>query len=376
MSRRPSALLTVALVVAAAAAPGCRCAAFHVLDAYRCDADVQCSPDRVCGATAGGERFCVVPEGCTEGAPCDDGLFCTVGDVCTGGICAGVTNSCSDANDCTADSCSEDSDTCTYANVIDGNTCFAAGGCLGNGTCQSGVCGNAVPEPPGTACDDDDACTSADACDGGGACVGTAVACDDGNSCTDDGCDPAVGCTTTPLADSSACNDGVACTAGEVCAAGVCGGGLPPDCSTLDDACHVGACVEGAGGCAATPRPDGTACDDGNVCTGGDVCALGACAGNPFTVNGSPCDDGNSCTQSDSCVLGACMGTLVDADFDGYSPLPGCGPAVDCNDGNFFVNPGVAEVDGGGGCNDFVCNDGVDNDCDGLTDCGGDPGCT
>lgn len=41
-----------------------------------------------------------------------------------------------------------------------------------------------------------------------------------------------------------------------------------------------------------------------------------------------------------------------------------CGP-VDCDDTNAAVNPGVAEV----------CDDIIDNDCDGTSDCGNDPDC-
>jgi len=52
-------------------------------------------------------------------------------------------------------------------------------------------------------------------------------------------------------------------------------------------------------------------------------------------------------------------GQCTDNDGDGYYAEGGeCGPA-DCNDSNPGINPGAAEI----------CNDGVDNDCDGYTDC-------
>jgi hypothetical protein len=53
-----------------------------------------------------------------------------------------------------------------------------------------------------------------------------------------------------------------------------------------------------------------------------------------------------------------CFGNLVDADGDGYDV------SMDCNDNNQWVNPGQIEE----------CNNGVDNDCDGLIDedCGFD----
>ncbi len=50
-----------------------------------------------------------------------------------------------------------------------------------------------------------------------------------------------------------------------------------------------------------------------------------------------------------------------DTDGDGYPALP-CGN--DCNDADYFINPGSKEN----------CQDGKDNDCDGLTDCN-DPDC-
>lgn len=47
-----------------------------------------------------------------------------------------------------------------------------------------------------------------------------------------------------------------------------------------------------------------------------------------------------------------------DNDNDGYNAeTTGCGP-VDCNDGDYAVNPGAAEF----------CGDSVDNDCDGFVD--------
>lgn len=48
----------------------------------------------------------------------------------------------------------------------------------------------------------------------------------------------------------------------------------------------------------------------------------------------------------------------TDADGDGYSPTGGDCGAIDCNDNNWGINPGAAEI----------CNDSLDNDCDGTTD--------
>ena len=75
-------------------------------------------------------------------------------------------------------------------------------------------------------------------------------------------------------------------------------------------------------------------CDDGNPCTN-DSCVSGVCQ---HINNTNACSDGNPCTTNDACSGGACVG----------------GP------------PSATE---------FVCNDGVDNDCDLLTDCA-DSNCT
>jgi hypothetical protein len=57
--------------------------------------------------------------------------------------------------------------------------------------------------------------------------------------------------------------------------------------------------------------------------------------------------------------------TCTDADKDGYFAQSNCGTSVDCNDANIAINPGAIEV----------CNDGIDNDCDGKIDCA-DSDCT
>ncbi len=56
----------------------------------------------------------------------------------------------------------------------------------------------------------------------------------------------------------------------------------------------------------------------------------------------------------------------TDGDSDGYYAESGCGSEVDCNDNDVSINPGAGEV----------CEDGVDQDCDGRdASCGGsDPG--
>jgi Putative metal-binding motif/Right handed beta helix region len=89
-----------------------------------------------------------------------------------------------------------------------------------------------------------------------------------------------------------------------------------------------------------------------------------------YELGASDCGDG-ICEGGESCAsceadCGVCVG-CVDGDGDGYGD-PGstqCDhPETDCDDGDGDVHPGATEV----------CADGVDNNCDGMTD-GQDPVC-
>ncbi len=102
-------------------------------------------------------------------------------------------------------------------------------------------------------------------------------------------------------------------------------------------------------------------CDDGDLCTVGDICSGGVCV--------SSCDDLDPCTM-DRCDSGTglCVNDpIVPCCSDG-SCDPGedqCSCSADCG------LPPVTETD---------CTDGIDEDCDGDTDCGdtdcsGDPDC-
>ncbi len=85
---------------------------------------------------------------------------------------------------------------------------------------------------------------------------------------------------------------------------------------------------------------DGDACDDGFVCTQDDTCSGGVCVGADVS-----CDDGLACT-TDSCAeaMGGCVN----------EPVPTGGPEAYQGDPE--------------------CDNGLDDDCDGLTD-GDDPDC-
>ena len=187
--------------------------------------------------------------------------------------------------------------------------------------------------------------------------------CEDYRICPDylDIC-PGIGCVN--LQDDprhcGSCDN--ACAGGEECREGECIG--TDRCSAGLIRC-AGACVDPASdgsNCGAC----GNSCDDGNECTG-DECVAGVCVND--NLDGRSCDDGDDCSMNDECRGGACRGEPLDADGDGYVSAA-CG-GDDCDDERAEVNPGLEEDRVPGGP---LCTDGIDNDCDGLTD-GEERGC-
>ena len=97
--------------------------------------------------------------------------------------------------------------------------------------------------------------------------------------------------------------------------------------------------------------------------------ALEACNGVDDDCDGVVDEGDGGCGAGSVCVLSSCYVLPVDADGDGYDNAnPGDfgddGLPKDCNDNNANVNPGALEA----------CN-GVDDDCDGVVDEGGDDYC-
>ncbi|MDI7266580.1 MAG: hypothetical protein QME96_01125, partial [Myxococcota bacterium] len=332
-----------------------------------CEADPDCEDGNPCTIDScdGGACRTTLVE---DGTVCDDGLYCTVGQTCRAGACAGGGGrDCSHvASRCNIGSCNEER------------------GC------------HAVPFGDGMPCDDRLYCTVGDTCSGGTCAGGSSRDCSPaGDACNLGSCDEtARACIRTTLPDGAPCDDGRYCTVGDRCMTGVCGGASPRDCSALQDQCNTGACDETGSTCVAVPRPNDTACNDGLRCTTADVCTGGICAGaavdcSTFTDQcntgrcdeargchgdplpaATPCNDGRYCTVGETCTTGACGGgSPRDCNDPDPCTTDSCNEGAGQCDNVLTPRPGLESPPGSP-----VCSDGIDNDCDRLTDAA-DPDC-
>jgi len=261
---------------------------------------------------------------CQQDSDCDNGLWCDGDEVCINGVCQSGTRDCNDSDICTQDICNEDLDACEHPPVTEPP---GTEGPVGETTCDDGIDNDCDGLTDGA----DPACVSCQA----------DADCEDNNACTTDTCDTDTSlCVNTPVDDGETCDDGLFCTVGDVCTGGRCGG-TSRDCSSLTNQCNQGICDEDGNQCLAQPANEGQTCDDGLYCTLGETCQAGVCTGDTQR----DCQDDDSCTQ-DRCdeTSNSCQHVLV--------PRPG---------------QESLNIDG-------TCTDGLDNDCDLLTD-GDDPDC-
>lgn len=144
--------------------------------------------------------------------------------------------------------------------------------------------------------------------------------------------------------DADACNFDIDCDDLNACTVDRCQLGhcvsTPKDCQHVDDDCVEGVCDSVTGECRPTNKPDNTVCSDGFFCTVEDRCLSGVCVGYE-----------RDCQDNDPCTLDVC-----DEDFDLCQNPPG--------------GAGVTETN----TEDGTCYNGLDDDCDGLTD-NFDPSC-
>lgn len=157
----------------------------------------------------------------------------------------------------------------------------------------------------------------------------------------DPGCGAAVGvcsenrCIYPPAENGTACDDGDPCTTDDACMEGLCRGAqlscnMPPGplCtsnSSLTSWQSPGQCFAGtceytseeqacAGGCTGnvcTPNPcTSMECNTAPACFKDGVCVSGSCQYTPDP--GASCDDGDACTTNDACGgSGICSGTAI-----------------------------------------------------------------
>jgi subtilisin family serine protease len=315
---------------------------------------------------------------CQSDADCDDGWFCNGAETCDLG-----SGACQPGTDpCPGQSCDETGDVCLTPACDDDGICEAGEDC---NSCPndcfsggSGVCGNGLCEGNGEdcfSCSQDCRCAGGRNCNG---CCGDGVcgpAGENGSNCPAD-CDgsfepPAASCCGDTVCEGTedTSNCGIDCAA---CATST-------DCDDLDP-CTVDVCSSGA--CSNTPVD----CDDGDACTS-DSCSAGTCSHDPLS-----CDDLDLCTIDNCDPASGCIHDPIDCVDGDICTTDTCAPATGCvNDpivpccGDTFCEVGEDACSCPADCgsppgSETNCSDGVDEDCDGQTDCSdsectGDPAC-
>ncbi|HLL52116.1 MAG TPA: MopE-related protein, partial [Myxococcaceae bacterium] len=349
----------------------------------------------------GTQPGCAAKEICDNGADddCDNlvdcadtdcgGQGCGLGRLCgADNVCACSPNAptrppgaeavCGDRQD---DDCDGQVD-CADTDCL-GQSCGSGTVCVGQGSCQCVVDGGTAEVREATC---------GDALDND---------CDGQVDCADSDC--ATCGANGQVCQSGACvcsgNGGVAEPTGE----NTCGDGTDNDCNGQTDcsdtscdqrpcsssqgfACVLGACVcNGNGG---APQPNGeTACSDtrDNDCDGLVDCADTNCAARTCGTNGRVCS-GTTCACSGNGGTAQAAETTcndnADNDCDGLVDCadPNCAQQA-CGSTTGFICTSTSATGctcgGRGGAaqaSELTCNDGFDNDCDGLVDCA-DTGC-
>jgi subtilisin family serine protease len=309
---------------------------------------------------ANGTTICGCQADCTfaaEGISCADAEYCNGVETCDGtGACqAGAVDYCDDGIGCTDDSCDEINDTCVNA-ANDANCPDDELFCTGVEYCDTVTDCSSTGNP----CREENVCNEdTESCDQAGSCgdgtLDAGETCDDGaaNGTTTCGCQS--GCTYAPAATS--CADGLYCNGDETCdGTGACQAGTTVTCDDgvgcTDDSCDEvnDTCVNAAN--------DANCADDGLFCTGTEFCdALNDCSS-----TGDPCLAGETCNDvDDMCDSPACT----------YNDKGTCNADPSCE---WIGHPKNGRCDNAGSCvpdetPEETCDDGVDNDCDGMTDC-------
>ena len=324
--------------------------------------DSLCNDGNVCTTDS-----CDASAGCVHinnNDPCDDDNLCTENDVCSAGACSGTDKDCGDGNECTTDSCDPLTGDCVH-DCQEGNSCNDGNDYTVNDVCldYQDICvcmGTSIDCFYDSECDDDLYCNGVETCDlTTHTCLaGTPVNCDDGVDCTDDTCDE----------EQDRCNHqnkpyGTDC-------------GLSRDCPD-------NYCID--------PYLYEYPADGHDYCDGAGSCVVYSCdsTGNECNYNdcNAECDEANPCedstcseTYGDYCLADGLtlmdynedeiLNNIIVSDSCSNNCLDGCvceDCGVDCSE------PNPAQVDCSFECPlsespETSCDDGYDNDCDGLVD--------
>jgi hypothetical protein len=320
---------------------------------------------------------------CITNADCSDGVYCNGTEICADGTCQGGTPvDCDDGIVCTADSCNEAAASCE--NAANHSACDDMLFCNGTELCDAQLGCQPGAEPcSGQLCDEaSDSCVDclfAADCDDGLFCNG-AEQCVNGSCHT--GTDPCPGeiCEETgDVCVSIACDNDGTCELDEDCE------DCPNDCFQAGgSACGNGACETADGeDCVSCPE------DCNGVQTGapsGRFCCGDGDGVNPVGCTDPRCTEGGA-SCSDIPTVASCCGDLVcTGTEDGFNCEVDCGPPLVCGDDTCDTgeNNCTCPVDCGPPAEAELvmstCSDGLDNDCDGVTDCedtdcSGDPAC-
>ncbi|MBM4780069.1 MAG: hypothetical protein GQE15_20390 [Archangiaceae bacterium] len=270
--------------------------------------DTRSSPTNcgACGRSCGSNEACVMGTCATIGGGSGDaGVTCQSPlSVCSGvcfdlrndpGHCGNCTTTCATGEYCTGGNC--------RVLVVDAGPPPCPTGTMGcNGSCfdqqndprNCGMCGrtcnateycsagNCVQFPAmgldaGTCIASSNPCEIVSATDAG--CVVTLRTCPMPGACQTGGTCNATNGACEYQNRTGSCDDSNACTTTDVCQNGACVGTAPTTCATPTACFETSVCIPADGGCTATLKAEGAACDDGDACSGTDTCTLGRCLG-------------------------------------------------------------------------------------------------
>jgi len=319
-------------------------------------ADPQCAPDPACAPAGCGDGVCATPAGenpCTCLSDCGPQM---AGEAELPQGCAdGIDNDCDGQTDCA------DLDPFPV-------------GCSGDPACVGPFCGDGVCDAPA-----ENSCTCPSDCGPPEVQEVPGLTCTDG---INNDCDGQTDCEDPDCRDDD-----------PICAAVVCGDGVcdapaenscacPPDCGPPEFQEFPGlTCTDGINNdCDGQMDCEDPDCRDDPICAG-PVCGDGVCA-TPAGEN--PCTCTPDCGPSEPEDHPAVCEDGLDNDCDGAIDCadPECAPFPPCLGCNFngLCEPSLGENP----CNcadcaeaenhPIVCEDGLDNDCDGAIDCA-DPEC-